>query len=206
MPVGPSYRESWSPSSSTSRGSVAAPVTGRRSRMRDVREQGTERHDELDAEVAREPDDEVRESAPPVVRLDPEKDDRVAVGARDRGVEERVLGPFDASREARVESHCRTNGLEVDEALGVDVREPRRVPLLRQVAGGDCRSLPAIVPAAERRDHHGAVQRRVLAHAQVRRSHGNSVTAVSRTAAARRACRCVAAAGDTSASGGRHSE
>ena len=51
--------------------------------MRHVGEEGSECDDELDAEVAREADDEVAERAPAVVRLDAEQDHGIAVGARE---------------------------------------------------------------------------------------------------------------------------
>ena len=81
---------------------------------------------------------------------------------------EGVLGPLDPARQPLVERHGRADGLEVDERLGVDVGEARRVPVLDEVAGGERRRLAAVVPAAERRDQHGAAQRRALGDAQVR--------------------------------------
>ena len=152
--------------------------------MRYVGEQRSERHDELHAEVAREPDDELGERPPAVVRLDPEQDHGVALGAGDAGVEERVLGPLDVACQPFVERHRRTHGLEVHERLGVDVREPLRTPLTREVRGGDRRRLPAVVPATERRDEHGLAKRRALGDPEILWGHGNSVTAVSPSAPA----------------------
>ena len=96
----------------------------RRPGVRHVGEQRAEGHDELDAELAGEPDHEVGECAPAVVRLDAEQDHRVAIGPGDGRVVERVLRPLDAPRQPLVEDDGRPHRLEVDEPLRVDVREP----------------------------------------------------------------------------------
>ncbi len=119
--------------------------------MRHVGEEGAEGDDELDAEVAREADDEVAERAPAIVRLDAEQDHGIAVGARERGGVERRLGPLDPAREAVVERDGRPRRLEVDVRLGIDVGEAPRVPDTRQRPSGERRRLPSVVPAAEGR-------------------------------------------------------
>ena len=162
---------------------------GRGTRVRHVGEQGAERHDEVDADVPGETDHEVGERAPAVVGLDADEDHRVAVGSGDRRVVEGVLGPLDPARQPLVERHRRADRLEVHERLRVDVGEAHRVPLLDEVAGGHGCGLSAVVPAAKRRDHHGASQRRALGKAQIRSGHCRSVTTVSASAAARRAAR-----------------
>ena len=57
---------------------------GRSPRVRDVGEKRPERHDELDAEVTCQADDEIVERTPAVVRLDAEQDHGVAIGTGDR--------------------------------------------------------------------------------------------------------------------------
>ena len=135
--------------------------------MRHVGEQRPERHDELDAEVGRKPGDELRERAPAIVGLDPEHDDRIAIGAGDRAVEELVLGPLDLPRQPLVEGDGRPDGLEVDEALWIDVREPRRLPLPREIARRERCRLTTVVPAAKGRDQHRPAQDRQLAQAKL---------------------------------------
>ena len=46
------------------------------------------------------------------------------------------------------------------EALGVDLGEARSAPLLREIATGEARTLPAVVPAPERCDEHRAPELR----------------------------------------------
>ena len=119
------------------------------------------RDEQLDAEVLREREHEAGERPPAEVRLDPEQDDRVAVGAGDGRVEEGVLGPVDLARLAVDERHVRPRRLEVEEALRLDLCEPRGIPLLREVRGcratrpgrrrsirGRLRSAPAAAAAA----------------------------------------------------------
>ena len=158
MPVGPSYLESWRPSSSTSRVGGSPGHRGRPG-VRHVGEERTEGHDELDPEIAREPDHELGERPPAVVRLDPQQDHSVAVGSGNRRVEERVLRPLDPAGQPLVERHRGPHGLEVDEPLRVDVREALPVPLLHQVAGRDGSRLAPVVPSPEGRHHHGLPQR-----------------------------------------------
>ena len=85
----------------------------------------------------------------------------------------------------------RPGHLEVEEPLRVDLGEAVRVPELGQVAGRERRSLPTVVPAAERRDEHGAAQRRpvvddeLVAHALslgVRQSMVASATMIAQIA------------------------
>ena len=105
--------------------------------MRDVRQQCAEGDHELDTEVACEADDQVGERPPAVVRLDTEQDHRVAVRTWNRGVEERVLRPFEVPGEPVVERDVGSRGLEVDETLGVEIGEPLCVPQSSQVAGSE---------------------------------------------------------------------
>jgi hypothetical protein len=50
------------------------------------------------------------------------------------------------------------DGLEVEELLGIDVREASRLPRLRQVAGRERGALSAVVPAPEGGDEDGSAQ------------------------------------------------
>ena len=102
--------------------------------MRNVGEERAERDDELDAEVGRELGDERRERPPANVRLDAEQQHRVAVGARNLRVVEGVVGPVDLAGDAVDERDVRPRRLEVEELLGVDVREPGRLPVAREKA------------------------------------------------------------------------
>src|SRR5581483_5446624 len=128
-------------------------------RVRHVREQRAERDHELDLELPRNVGDETAERAPAEVRLDAEHDDRVTTRTRQRGVQERVLGPLDLARVAVDERDRRPRRLEVVEVLGVDRRELDRGPRTREVGAGERGALAAVVPAAERGDHHGALER-----------------------------------------------
>ena len=118
-------------------------------RVRHIGEQRSERDDELDAEIAGEADDEVVECAPAVVRLDPDQDHGIAIGAGDRGDVKGVLGPLDLPRQPLVERDRRSRGLEVDESLRVDLGDAPRIPGAHERASGERRSLAAVVPAAE---------------------------------------------------------
>ena len=178
---------------------------GRGARVRHVGEQGAERHDEVHADVPGQTDHEVGERAPAVVRLDADEDHRVAVGSGDRRVVEGVLGPLDPARQPLVERHRRSHRLEVHERLRVDVREARRVPLLDEVAGGHGCGLSAVVPAAKRRDHHGASQRRAFGKAQIRLGHLRQRNDRQRVRSGSPSGSTRSAAGATSARGGRQS-
>ena len=123
--------------------------------MRNVGEESAERHDELDAEVASELDDLAGERPPAEVRLYPEQEDRVPVGAADRRLVEGVLRPVDPSRQSLLERDVRPRRLEVEELFGIDVGKATRLPALRKEAGGERRALRAVVPAAKRRDEDG---------------------------------------------------
>jgi hypothetical protein len=52
-------------------------------------------------------------------------------------VVERVLGPVDAASAAVDERDMRTRRLEVEESLGLDVRETLRIPRLGEIAAGE---------------------------------------------------------------------
>ena len=160
MPVGPSYRDGSSPSSSISSSSVAAAVTGA------GRVCGTSASSEPNVTTRstprslRETEHELRERLPAEVRLGAEQDDRVAAGAGDLRVEEPVLRPVELARHPVLERDVRTRRLEVVERLGVDLREPLAGPVLREIARRERRALPAVVPAAERRDENRPAQLR----------------------------------------------
>ena len=143
--------------------------------MRDVGEEGTERHDELDAEIACELAHDLGERSPAVVRLDADHENRVAIGARDTRSEEGVLGPLDAPRLTFVQGDLWASRLKVDEELGIDVRELVRLPEASEVAGCERRSLPAVVPATERADQDGAFERGPLVQPQLL-GHGTQLT------------------------------
>ena len=166
---------------------------GCRPRVGDVREQRAQRDDEVDAEVGREPRDEVGEGAPAVVRLDSQENDRVSLDAREAGVEEDVLGPLDLARHALVETHGGPYGLEVDEAFRVDVREALGLPASRKVRSSQRGRLASVVPALEGGDQDGPRERGALGDAELC-SHADRLLAGARSGTAPR-----------SGSGGRHS-
>ena len=146
----------------------------RRARVRHVGEQRAERDDELDVEIAREVEHELREGLPAQARLDAEQQHDVAVGARDPSVVEGVLRPLDLPRHPLVERDVRPVRLEVDEALRIDVREPLGVPDAREVARGERRTLAAVVPAPEGCDQDGSLERGTPHHPQL--AHGAQST------------------------------
>jgi len=100
--------------------------------VRNVGEQRPERDEQLDAEILRELEHEARERPPAEVRLGAEQEDRVAVGARYRRVEEAVVGPVEVARRAVDERDVRPRRLEVVEAFGIDLREPLTAPQTEQ--------------------------------------------------------------------------
>ena len=144
-----------------------------------VGEQGAKRDEELDSKVARESGDDLGEGTPPVVGLDSEQEHGIAIGTRDRGGMERRLGPFDLPRDPVGESHGGTRTLEVDETLGIDLREPLRIPESCEGIAGERRRLAAVVPAAERCDQHGPTQGRHLVDSKLG-LHAQSLAAASR--------------------------
>src|SRR5437763_13991324 len=91
--------------------------------MRDVGEERAQRDHELDAELLGVADDELRERAPADVRLDPEQEYDVAVKATRPGAVEGCFRPVDPAGDAVDERDMRPGGLEVEEALGIDVRD-----------------------------------------------------------------------------------
>ena len=135
--------------------------------MRHVGEQRPERDDELDAEIVREVGDEVGERPPAIVRLDAHEHDRIAVRPGNAGSEERVLRPFDPPGLSLVERHMRASRLEVDEELGIDVRELLRLPQACEVARRERGRLPAVVPPAEGADQDGSIELRPVVHPQL---------------------------------------
>ena len=109
----------------------------------------------------------VGERAPADVRLDPEQQHRVAVGARNLGVVEGVVGPVDLPGDAVDERDVRPRRLEVEELLGVDVGEPGRLPGAREEAGGERGSLAAVVPAPKGGDEDWTAQTRPRRNAEL---------------------------------------
>jgi hypothetical protein len=144
--------------------------------VRDVRQERAQRDRELDLQIAGEVGDQLRERPPAVVRLDPDEDDGVAVGARNAGSEERVLRPLDLPRVRLVQRDERTSGLEVDEELGVDLRELLGLPGAGEVAGGERRRLAAVVPAPECGDQDRTLELRTLEDPQLVGHRGSLLT------------------------------
>jgi hypothetical protein len=64
--------------------------------------------------------------------------------------------------------------LEVEEFLRVDVREPARLPGLREKADGQGGSLRSVVPTPEGGDEHRAAQRGAALDAEVSADEGES--------------------------------
>ena len=126
-----------------------------------------ERDRELDPEIGREVGDQLGERPPAVVRLDSDQEHRVAVRARDARAVERVLRPLDLPRVPLVERDERPRRLEVDEELGVDLGELLRLPRPGEVAGGERRGLPTVVPAPKRADQNRPLERRTLEDPQL---------------------------------------
>ena len=123
IPVGPSYRDACEAQLLDQLRSLALPVTG------DGRVCGTSASSEPSVTTSSTPSSlaspttMLAERPPADVRLDPEQQHGVAIGARDRRVEEGVVGPVDLPRDAVDERDLRPGRLEVEEALRIDVRE-----------------------------------------------------------------------------------
>jgi hypothetical protein len=100
-------------------------------RVRDVGEQRAERDDELDAEVAGDGNDLVREGAPAEIRLEPEHEHGVPLRLGDGRVVEGRLRPDDLASDPTLERDVGASRLEVEELLGIDVGEAPRLPRLR---------------------------------------------------------------------------
>jgi hypothetical protein len=79
---------------------------------------------------------------------------------------EGVLRPFDVTGLPLDERNVRAGRLEVVEVLGLDLREPVRLPDLREVAACQRRALATIVPAAECGDQNRLAQVRPLGDAE----------------------------------------
>ena len=82
-------------------------------------------------------------------------------------MEEDVLGPLDVARHALVEAHRGPHGLEVDEALRVDVGEALGLPASGEVRRSQRGRLPSVVPALERGDQDGPRERGALGDAEL---------------------------------------
>ena len=134
--------------------------------MRHVGEQRAEGDHHLDAEIPREVDDHPREGLPAEVRLDAEQQDDVAVEAGNRRVVEGGLRPLDVAGLPLDERDVRAGRLEVEEVLGLDLREALRLPDLGEVAARQRRALAAVVPAAEGGDQNRLAQVRPVGDAK----------------------------------------
>src|SRR5438477_5054353 len=132
--------------------------------MRNIGEQRAERHCSLDAELLRQAEHEPGERLPPQIRLGTEQDHRVTPGARNLRMEKTVLRPLETTRHPILERDLRPHRLEVVELLRLDLRELLRVPLLREVAGGESRALAAVVPPAKRGDEDRPAELRPERH------------------------------------------
>jgi hypothetical protein len=132
----------------------------RRSGVRHVGEQRSERDHHLDTELACKLGNHVGEGLPAQIRLDPEQQDRVAIDTRNRRVVEGVLRPFDVPRLTVDQRDVRTGRLEVEEVLRLDVGESVRLPDLGEVSARERGTLPAVVPASNCRDQNRLAQAR----------------------------------------------
>ena len=174
---------------------------GRGARVRHVGEQRAERDDELDAEVAREADDELVEGAPAVVRLDAEEDHGVAVGARDRRPTWKTFSGQSICRVSPSSSVTVGRVAWKSTKPSGSISAKRLASQMRaSVPAGERRSLAAVVPAAKGRDQDGSPQRRPLVDPELGLSIAVSLLA-DRVPAAGRAPRRRAASG----AGGRQS-
>jgi hypothetical protein len=126
-----------------------APGHRGRACVRNVGEQRAESDHELDVELLGEVDDQLREGLPAHVGLVAGEQDGIALGPGKGRVPEGGLRPLDLACDALHQRDMRTRHLEVEEALGVDLRKAVRVPELRQVARCERGALAAVVPAAE---------------------------------------------------------
>ena len=162
MPVGPSYRESWRPSSSTSLGSVAAPVTGAGRVCGTSASSAPSMTTSSTPRSRRQVGDERAERPPAVVRLHSHEKHGVAIGTGNTGAVEGVLGPLDLSRPSVLERDVRTRRLEVHEELRVDVRELLRFPESGEIADGERCRLASVAPPAKRTDQDGPLEGRTI--------------------------------------------
>ena len=155
---------------------AGAPRHRRRPCMRHVCQQRPERDHHLHAELAHEPDDEIGERLPAEIRLDPEQEHDVVVEPVRPSVVEGGLRPLDLPSHPALQRDVRAGRLEVEELLGIDVREPLRLPGLGEVARGQRGCLRAIVPAAECGDQNRARELRPLVDSKLA-GHGFSLRA-----------------------------
>src|SRR5262249_5201956 len=98
------------------------------------------------------------ERPPAQVRLDAEQEHCVLAHPRRPRMEEDRLRPVDPPRVPVLEPDLGSRRLEVEEALRVDLREPLRVPGLREIARRERRPLAAVVPPADGGIKDGAVE------------------------------------------------
>ena len=131
---------------------MAWAETDDRARVRDVGQQRAEQHGHLHAERLGQVDDGLGERAPAERGLGAGEQDQVARGARDADGVDLELGPVDRARDAVLEAHHRARGLEVDELLGVDLREGLGAEAAGDEGQGGGRGLARVVPALERAD------------------------------------------------------
>ena len=94
-------------------------------------------------------------------------------------VEECVLGPGELARLAVDERDLRARGLEVEELLRIDLGEARGIPGAGEIAGGESRSLAAVVPALEGDNEDGPAEFRLGDESE--RAHFDSLRTRART-------------------------
>ena len=122
-----------------------------------VGQQGAERDHRADAELARPVDDLCAEGAPAHVRLDAAHEDEVLRRSRGTAAGEPGGGPVDGAADPVDHPRGRPGHLEVVVLVGIDRREFGGVPVQGEVLHGRARGVPGVVPALERRQHHGRV-------------------------------------------------
>src|SRR5438067_12050049 len=126
--------------------------------MRDIGQQGTQCHHELDPDRLGHVDYQLAETAPPERWLGATEQDQVAGCARDPRLVELDLWPDDLPGLTLDQLDARPRGLEVVELLGIDGREAPRAE--RRADGCDRRrgGVRGVVPALERADQGRSAQ------------------------------------------------
>lgn len=121
-----------------------------RARVRHVRQQRTEGHDDLDAERLGQVDDRGGERAPAHRRLRTGEEHQVTGRAGDVRREDLHLGPGDLARDPVAQRDLRARRLEVVELLRIDRREAFRAERRGHEAERGRGGVGGVVPAAER--------------------------------------------------------
>ena len=122
--------------------------------MRDLRRRRAERHDHLATGPVGDVEQHRAELPPMDVRLDAGEHDEIAIGSEVLGDVDDVLRPHDLSSDAVLEDDLRTQLLEVEEVVGLDVGEPRRAGVLDEPVDGTGRCRRRVEVAGERGDQH----------------------------------------------------